>query len=129
MAAVAIFAQTILGAGVRHNAIGLAPHLVGAALAAGLAMWASMGILIHHMEETALRRPALALLMLTAAQIFLGLAAYAARQAAADDPQPMPLMVWATVAHVVVGALAFGAAIALAMAVFSRRARPAAFNA
>jgi len=117
IAVVAIFAQTILGAGVRHHAIGVAPHIVGAALATALVMWACMGILIHHMEEPALRRPAMLLLMLAAAQIFLGLAAYTAREATADDPQPMPLMVWVTVAHVVVGALAFGAAIALAMRV------------
>jgi hypothetical protein len=33
----------------------------------------------------------------------------------ADAPQPVPMMVWFTVAHVAVGSLAFGAAVALAM--------------
>jgi predicted membrane protein len=117
IAAAGIFVQTILGAAVRHNAIGLAPHIAGAVLATGLAMWASLGILIRHMDEAPMRRPAMALLMLAALQIFLGLAAYTAREVTVDDPQPMPLMVWTTVAHVVVGALAFGAAIALAMRV------------
>jgi len=121
VAAAAIFAQTILGAAVRHHAIGLAPHIVGAVLAAALVMWASLGVLIHHMEDASLRRPAMLLLMLTAGQIFLGFAAYTVRSLAADDPQPMPLTVWTTLAHVVVGALAFAAAIALAMRVRGRR--------
>jgi len=121
VAAAAIFAQTILGAAVRHHAIGLAPHIVGAVLAAALVMWASLGVLIHHMDDASLRRPAMLLLMLTAGQIFLGFAAYTVRSLAADDPQPMPLTVWTTLAHVVVGALAFAAAIALAMRVRGRR--------
>lgn len=120
IAVAAIFAQTILGAAVRHHALGLAPHIVGAALAAALVMWASLGVLIRHMDEASLRRPAMLLLMLTAAQIFMGLAAYTARSLAVDDPQPMPLTVWTTLAHVVVGALAFGAAVALAMRVRGR---------
>ena len=120
-AAAAIFAQTILGAAVRHHATGLAPHIVGAALAAAMVMWASLGVLIHHMDDASLRRPAMLLLMLTAGQIFLGFAAYAVRSLAADDPQPMPLTVWTTLAHVVVGALTFGAAVALAMRVRGRR--------
>jgi len=59
--------------------------------------------------------PALALLGFTAVQIFSGVAAYSVRAAAADDPQPMPLTVWTTVAHVVLGAVTLGAAIVLAM--------------
>ena len=111
----ALFIQTILGAAVRHGALGLAPHIVGAIAATAIVMWAGMGILVHHMDNDRLRRPAMALLTFTALQIFFGFAAYTALAATAGDPQPMPLMVYATVAHVVVGALAFGAAIALAM--------------
>ena len=43
----------------------------------------------------------------------------------AASPQPMPLMVWFGVAHVAVGSLAFGAAVALAMIVY-RHPRPEA---
>jgi len=121
LAVVAVFVQTILGAALRHNALGLASHVVGAIAATALAMWAALQILIHHMEEPRLRRPALQLLYLTGAQLFLGFAAYTAREATAGDPQPMPIMIWATVAHVVVGSLVFGAAIALAMRVRSGR--------
>jgi heme A synthase len=115
LAAAAIFLQTVLGAALRHHALGLASHIGDAALVVAAVMWASLGILMHHMEEDKLRRPAMLLLGLTAAQLFLGFAAYTARAATADYPQPMPVMVWTTVAHVVAGALTFAAAVALAM--------------
>ena len=123
IAVAAVLVQTGVGAAVRHGALGLASHIIGAIVATALVLWACMGILIHHMDDPKLRRPALVLLYLTATQIFLGLAAYTAKVTTIDDPQPMPVVVWATVAHVVAGALVFGAAIALAM--IERAARAA----
>lgn len=120
-AAVALFAQTILGAAVRHNVVGPIPHIVGAVIATIFVMWAGLGTLMSNMDDTRLRRRALALLSLTFSQVFLGIAAYAARAAAVGDPQPMPVTVWITVAHVAIGSLAFGAAIMLAMAMQARR--------
>ncbi|HXK03535.1 MAG TPA: COX15/CtaA family protein [Verrucomicrobiae bacterium] len=114
IAAVALFAQTVLGAAVRHHIASPIPHIFGAAVATILVMWAGLSTLMTHMDDPALRRPALALLSLTFSQVFLGIAAYMARAATADAPQPMPLMVWITVAHVAVGSLAFGAAVVLA---------------
>jgi hypothetical protein len=55
------------------------------------------------------------LLSITFSQVFLGIGALMARVAYADAPQPMPVVVWFTVAHVAVGSLALGAAVALAM--------------
>jgi hypothetical protein len=55
--------------------------------------------------------------LLTFSQVFLGMGAYISRIMAADDPQPMPMMISFTVAHVAVGSLAFGAAIAMAVIV------------
>jgi heme A synthase len=115
LAVVVVFAETILGAAVRHNAAGLEYHIAGAAVAVAVVMWATMGVLTHHMEDAAMRRPAVILLTLTGAQLFSGLTAYAARVVTSDAPQPMPLMIWATVTHVTTGALVFGAAIVLAM--------------
>lgn len=122
IALAALFLQTVLGAALRHGALGLASHIGGAVLATAVVMWASLGILMHDMEEDPLRRPAILLLILTAAQLFLGMAAYTARAATADAPQPMPAMVWITVAHVAVGALALGSAVALAMMSGGKRA-------
>ena len=118
VAAVALFAQTILGAGVRYNVVLPVAHIAGAAVATILVMWAGLSILMEHMENATLRRPAMALLTITFSQVFLGIGAYMARVAFAGAPQPMPMMVWFTVAHVAVGSLALGAAVALAMIVY-----------
>ena len=120
---VALFTQTILGAGVRYGVIDPAAHIAGAVLATVLVMWAGLSILMQHMDNPMLRRPAMLLLSLTFSQVFLGIGAYMARVAYADAPQPMPMMVLFTVAHVAVGSLAVGAAVALAML-----ARPDAFR-
>jgi cytochrome c oxidase assembly protein subunit 15 len=124
LAATAILLQTALGAAVRHNLTSAIPHIVGAGISTALVMWAGLGILIHHMEDTLLRRYATLLLSLTFVQVFLGVAAYMSRIATADDPQPMPMMIGFTVAHVAAGSLTFGAAVALALIVY-RDARPA----
>jgi heme A synthase len=121
---VALFAQTILGAGVRYGVVAAVAHIVGAVLATILVMWAGLSILMRQMDNPKLRRAAMLLLSVTFSQVFLGIGALMARVAYADAPQPMPMMVWFTVAHVAVGSLAVGAAVALAML-----ARPAAFRA
>ena len=107
-AAAALFGQSILGAMVRYEATGVAYHIIGAAIATVLVMWAGLRI--------PLRRPALVLLSLTFSQVFLGIGAYMARVVNVVTPQPMPMTVAFTTAHVAVGSLAFGAAIALTMA-------------
>ena len=114
IAAAALFAQAVLGAAVRHGVTGPIPHVAGAIAATGLVMWAAFPVLIAHMENATLRRPAMLLLSITFSQVFLGIGAWMSRLANLDAPQPMPMMVLFTVAHVAVGSLAFGAALALA---------------
>jgi cytochrome c oxidase assembly protein subunit 15 len=121
--AVGLFGQTVLGAGVRYGVILPVAHIVGAVLATILAMWAGLSILMQHMDDPKLRRPAMLMLSIVFSQVFLGIAAYMARIVYVDAPQPMPMMVLFTVAHVAVGSLAVGAAVALAML-----ARPDAFR-
>lgn len=113
LAVVALFAQTILGAAVRHQIVGPVPHMAGAAVASLIVLWAVVPQMLEHMREAG------ALLALTAVQIFLGMGAYFTRSM--DAPQPMPLMVWFTAAHVAVGSMAFGAAIILALVVYWRQ--------
>ncbi|MEO8596770.1 MAG: hypothetical protein ABI759_25855 [Candidatus Solibacter sp.] len=113
--AFALFTQTILGAGVRYQVVAPAAHIGGAILATGLVMWAGLSLLMQNMENPAIRRPASLLLSITFSQVFLGIGAMMARVAYLDAPQPMPLMVLFTVAHVAVGSLAVSAAVALAM--------------
>jgi cytochrome c oxidase assembly protein subunit 15 len=106
-AVAALFAQTILGAAVRHQLSGPIPHIAGAVAASLIVLWAVVPAMMRRMREAG------ALLGLTAFQIFLGMGAYFSR--AVDSPQPLPMMVWFTAAHVAVGSMAFGAAIVLAM--------------
>jgi len=108
IAAVALFGQAILGAMVRYSVTGVGFHIIGAVVATILVMWAGLRI--------PLRRPALLLLGLTFSQVFLGIGSYMARVVNVATPQPMPLTVAFTAAHVAVGSLAFGAAIVLTMA-------------
>ena len=112
---VGLFAQTILGAGVRYGVVAPAAHIAGAVVATILAMWAGLSILMRHMENPKLRRAAMLLLSMTFSQVFLGIASLMARVAYAGAPQPMPVVVLFTVAHVAVGSLAVGASVALAM--------------
>jgi cytochrome c oxidase assembly protein subunit 15 len=110
-----LFAQTILGASVRYGVVAPAAHIAGAVLATILAMWAGLSILMRHMDNPKLRRAAMLLLSMTFSQVFLGIASLMARVAYADAPQPMPVVVLFTVAHVAVGSLAVGSSVALAM--------------
>ncbi len=117
IAAGALFVQTVLGAAVRHHAMGPIPHFAWAAVAVIAAMWAGLQTLTRYLEDQAPRRAAMLLLSFTFSQVFIGMGAYMGRIMNADAPQPLPLMVWFTAAHVAVGSLAFGAAVALAMIV------------
>jgi len=101
----AIYLQLILGAALRHKGFGIAPHLAGAAVAAGLVVWAMYRVIGRHSEEPVLMRSAGALGVLLALQLILGVGSYLAREATRDAPQPMPVMVYITVAHVAAGAL------------------------
>jgi hypothetical protein len=119
----AILAQLALGAAARHQALGILPHVCGALVATGTVLWVTVRVLMQHAGD-ALRRPALALLGITFLQVFLGIAAYMSRLATADAPQPMPVMVGFTVAHVAVGALTLAASVILAIQVFRNVRRP-----
>jgi heme a synthase len=118
-----LFAQTVLGAAVRYGVVAPVVHIAGAVLATILVMWAGLSLLMQNMDNPKLRRSAMILLSITFSQVFLGIGSLMARVAYADAPQPMPVMVLFTVAHVAVGSLAVGASVALAML-----ARPDAFR-
>ena len=113
-----VFLQLALGASARHQAIGILPHVTGALFATGMVLWVTVRVLMRHADQDLLRRSALALLSITFLQVFLGIAAYMSRLATADAPQPMPVMVGFTVAHVAVGAMTMASSVVLAIQVF-----------
>src|SRR5215472_108087 len=123
-AAGCVLTQLALGASARHQAIGILPHVAGGLVATGMILWVAVRVLMRHAGHASLRRSALALLSITFLQVFLGIAAYMSRLANADAPQPMPIMVGFTVAHVAVGALTMAASVVMAIQVWRHVRRP-----
>jgi len=110
-----VLIQLVLGAGFRHQAFGVAPHIVGAAVVTFLIVTTVVILRRRHAENEYLARPAALALGLLMVQLCLGLAAYAARMASKGDPQPLEPMISLTVAHLVAGALTLATLVALAL--------------
>ena len=101
----AVLVQLILGAAFRHKAFGIIPHLAGAVVVTGLIFWLAGALKRRFRGVPELRFAARGLHILIGLQLLLGAAAYWSRLYAASFPQPIPVMVALTVAHVVTGAL------------------------
>jgi cytochrome c oxidase assembly protein subunit 15 len=122
---IAIFVQLILGAGFRHGAWGIIPHLVGAGVVLFLVIWTGRTVRKRFGAVRDLRRWGILLQAFMGTQILLGIAAYWAIAKSADSVQPANLYVALTVAHVLVGALTLGAALVLTLCLY-RLVRPRA---
>jgi cytochrome c oxidase assembly protein subunit 15 len=114
--AAGIFLQLMMGAAFRHNGLGIVPHLAGAVVVTGLILWTVYRVISVHSGQPALLRPAAWLGGLLTVQLLLGGASYLALQVTKDAPQPLPIMVWPTVAHVAGGALTLACSVWLAIA-------------
>src|SRR6266852_5970818 len=66
-----VLAQLALGAAARHRAVGVLPHIIGAAVVTGMILWIVIRVLVRHSEHTPLRRSALFLLAISISQVFL----------------------------------------------------------
>ena len=119
-----IFVQLILGAGFRHGAWGINPHIGGACVLLGMVVWTGIAIKRRFRNVRELRRGVALLHATFGTQILLGIGAFWVI-VATDDPQPSPLYVSVTVAHVLVGALTLAASVLLTLSCF-RLIRPAA---
>jgi cytochrome c oxidase assembly protein subunit 15 len=118
-----VLVQIALGAAFRHGALSVIPHILGAVVVA-LALLILGGFVLHQFpQHQALRRSAIAMLVITLAQVFLGMEAYFARLDAAEHPLSMVLL---TVAHVAVGALTLASAVVLAIQIRRNVSVPAA---
>ena len=122
-ALVTIFLQLILGATLRHSAtwdqhppVELILAHIGGAVAVTLMLGStSLSVLRRHPDTPFLTRPAIMALLLLVVQLGLGIAAYMARLASPNDPQPLNPMISITVAHVACGALVFVTTIILTL--------------
>jgi len=120
----AVLVQLLLGAAFRHKAFGIVPHLVGAVVVTGLIFWFAGALKRRFAGVAELRLSARVLHILIGVQLLLGGAAYWSRLYAAPFPQPIPVMVTLTVAHVVTGALVLVSTVLVTLVCY-RVVRPA----
>jgi len=111
----AVLIQLVLGAGFRHQAFGIIPHIVGAVVVTLLIGSAVLMVMRRHGDVDYLGRPAKLAIGLLVTQLGLGVGAYVARLASAGDPQPLEPMISLTVAHVVIGGLTLATTVVLAL--------------
>ena len=109
----AVLIQLVLGAGFRHQAFGIAPHIVGAVVVSVLIAITVATVVRRHRENSYLARPAKFVIALLIVQLGLGIGAYLARLTSAGEPQPLEPMISLTVAHLVVGALTLAMVVTL----------------
>jgi cytochrome c oxidase assembly protein subunit 15 len=105
--AAAIYLQVILGAGFRHKEIPIWPHMAGALVVLGIVTWTAVILRKRFAQSRELSKARILLHAIFGTQFLLGFGAYWSRISTADAPQPMPVMVWLTVIHTVVGAILF----------------------
>lgn len=113
-----IFVQLILGAGFRHGAFGVIPHIIGACVVTFFVIWTGRTIRIRFRTVPELRRGVIYLHSTFGTQILLGVAAYWAILAARGAVQPSQTYVILTVAHVLVGALTLASSLLLTLSCF-----------
>jgi len=121
-----ILLQLILGATLRHSSTWdkhlptdlIMAHIGGAIAVTLVLVSAAIMILRRYGGVPFLASPAIIALALLTVQLILGVAAYMARLASPNDPQPLQPMVTITVAHVACGALVFATTIVLTLRTF-----------
>jgi cytochrome c oxidase assembly protein subunit 15 len=105
--AAVIYLQVILGGGFRHKDIPIWPHAVGALVVLGTVTWTAVTLRKRFGSSREFSRARILLQAIFGTQFLLGLLAYWSRLTTKEAPQPMPVMVWLTVIHTVVGAILF----------------------
>lgn len=116
---VVIFLQLLLGAAVRHRLVGIEAHMAGALVVLWMVIWTRGSTRDRRFNAPpVLARLANIPYVLVFVQMFLGVAAYVSRLESQQFPQPIPVMVGFTVAHVAVGAMTLAASLLLALGCF-----------
>jgi cytochrome c oxidase assembly protein subunit 15 len=118
-----IFVQLILGAGFRHGAFGILPHLIGFVVVAFLVFWTCRAVRKRFGQVRGLRRWGILLQAFLGTQILLGVAAYWAVVQAMHAVQPSMSYVIISVSHVLVGALTLASSVVLTLSCY-RLIRP-----
>ena len=115
---VLVLAQIALGAGYRHRAFGIMPHVLGAIVVGAAILMFAVFVLVQFPSHRLLKMHAWHVIGITIAQIVLGIIAYLARVSSMESVVPVTPTVILTVAHVGFGAITMAAAVALSLQVF-----------
>jgi heme A synthase len=120
--AILVFGQAALGVAFRHGIIDVIPHVLGALIVAIIVAALAMSVL-YRPENEQLRPAAVTLLIITAAQFFIGLTLFSMGLEADIDPEAVIVV---TMVHAAVGALTLAATV-VAVVLILRRV-PASVN-
>lgn len=110
-----IVVQLVLGAGFRHGAWGILPHLIGFLFVTGFVIWTARVAKKHFPSDPDIRKGVGLLHGTFGVQVLLGFAAYWAVERALTAVQPTFTYVILTVAHVLGGALLLAASVLLTL--------------
>lgn len=103
--------QITLGAGFRHNALGVIWHILDAGIVLLLIMILGVCVLRQFPEHPALRPVAIWMLVLTGVQVLLGFTVYLTILIVSKNDNSF--LIWSGVLHVLTGSLTFAAAVAM----------------
>ena len=112
---VVVLVQLVLGAGFRHGAFGILPHLIGFLVVTFMVIWTARTANKRFGNVGDIRRWVAMLHATFGAQVILGFLAYWAVSQARLATQPVLLYVVIEVAHVVMGALVLASSVLLAL--------------
>lgn len=121
---VVILIQLVLGAGFRHGAFGILPHLIGFLVVTFMVIWTARLANNRFGQVRDIRRWVVLLHATFGTQVILGFLAFWAVSQARLATQPVLLYVIIEVAHVVMGALVLGSSVLLTLSC-NRLIRPA----
>jgi len=119
----AIVAQLALGAALRHKALDVIPHALGAILICLMVGWTIVRAM-RLPELKPLQRLAAAMGILVIVQVALGGVSYLTRLTQEGSTNLDPIMIWSTTAHVATGAAVLGTSWVLTLVAFRRLAAP-----
>jgi cytochrome c oxidase assembly protein subunit 15 len=119
-----ILVQLVLGAGFRHDAFGILPHLIGFLVVTFMVIWTARLATKRFGQVSDIRRWVVMLHATFGTQVILGFLAYWAVSQARLTTQPVLLYVVIEVAHVVMGALVLASSVLLTLSC-RRLIRPA----
>jgi len=121
-ATAALFLQLLLGAALRHKALGVMPHVMGAVVASCLVGLVCYQAVMGLPERDALRKAARWVGGILVLQLTLGVLSYFSRQATHAAALSQTAVVIVTTAHVATGALLLGGSLILTLLAHRRLA-------